>query len=494
MSAVDGGLTRADLLRRAAGVAVGVAFLDACGSSSRSGVAGARTTTTAAAPAGTTRAFHSRPDLKPPVITVLRNTGAAAPGLLFLAPNSGPGQRGCLIVDERGEPVWFHPTTPATAMNLRSAVYRGKPVLTWWEGKTQHGLGAGTHVIMDDSYRVIERFPAGHGLSSDLHELIVTPQGTAYVTAWDLRTRDLRALGGPRRHPVVEGVVQELALPSGRVLFEWHSLDHVALTESHQSIGPRFDYFHVNSIDVAADGNLLVSARNTWAVYKISRHTGRVMWRLGGKRSDFRMGRGTFFSWQHDARHHAGERLLSLFDDGGGSPRTEPQSRGLVLALDEKRMRATLQRAYVHHPPMKARALGSTQLFANGNALIGWGTEPYFTEYSSAGAVVFDAKLPSGGENYRTLRFSWVGRPSSPPRLVEQGGSLFVSWNGATEVASWQFRTGSGPSSLSASATVPRAGFETSLAVPSGAAYASAVALDAAGNVLGSSVPLRLGA
>jgi hypothetical protein len=476
-------LTRAALLRRGAGAAAGIALLDALGSPAR----GASSTGT--------HTFVSRPDLRPPRVTVLRNDAATAPGLLFLAPSSGPGQRGGLIVDDSGEPVWFHPTTPATAMNLRAAVYRGKPVLTWWEGTTEHGLGVGTHVVMDDTYRVVERFPAGAGLASDLHELIVTPEGTALVAAWEIRNRDLRSVGGGSSRPVIGGVVQELELPSGRVLFQWNSLDHVALDESYATIGPRFDYFHLNAIDVASDGSLIVSARNTWTVYKIHRPSGRVLWRLGGRRSDFRMGRGTAFAWQHDAREHAGGRVLSLFDNGG-APWVQPQSKGLVLALDERRMRATLHRSYVHRPAAKAYKLGSCQLLPDGNVLVGWGTSPRFTEYSGAGKVLLDATLPRGGENYRTLRFPWVGRPSTSPRLVAHpagGTSLYVSWNGATEVASWQLRTGSAPGSLSPASTVPRKGFETALTAPAGVAYAAVAALDRNGNVLGSSPAIKLG-
>jgi hypothetical protein len=483
MSARDR-LTRAELLRRGAGAVLGVALLEAWGSEPL-----------VAAPAPSTRTFFSRPDLRPPAVTVFRNAGGTEPGLLFLAPSSGPGQRGGLIVDDRGEPVWFHPTTPVATMNLRAAVYRGKPVLTWWEGKTEHGLGVGTHVIMDDAYREIARFPAGAGLGADLHELIVTPEGTALVTAWEIRNRDLRSVGGKRRWPVIAGVVQELELPSGRVLFEWNSLDHVAPRESYAAVGPRFDYFHVNSIDVASDGNLIVSARDTWAVYKIHRRSGRVIWRLGGRRSDFRMGRGSAFAWQHDAREHDGGRLLSIFDNGG-SPWVQPQSRALLLDLDEQRMRATLHRSYVHRPPAKARKLGSCELFPDGNVLVGWGTDPRFTEYSADGRVLLDGTLPRGGENYRTLRFPWTGRPSEPPRLAAhppRSSSLYVSWNGATEVASWQLRTGPAPGSLSPAATVPTAGFETALPAPAGAAYAAAVALDRKGGVLGSSAPLKLG-
>ena len=177
------------------------------------------------------------------------------------------------------------------------------------------------------------------------------------------------------------------------MLFEWRSLDHVAIEESHAPISTDtpFDYFHVNSIELDADGNYLVSARNTWAIYKIDRGSGNVIWRLGGKKSDFAMGPGTVFAWQHDARHHgATDQLVSLFDDGA-APQVQPQSKALVLALDTKRMRATLHRRYTHDPPVLSHALGSTQLLPNGNVLVGWGTAPWLSEYTHDGELVFDA-------------------------------------------------------------------------------------------------------
>lgn len=436
--------------------------------------------------------FHSRPDLKPPVVSVLRDGGLTAAGLVFFAPSSGPGQRGCLIVDDDGEPVWFRPTVPATAMNFRAALYRGEPVLTWWEGKSMHGLTEGTHVIVDRSYRVVARFPAGDGRPSDMHEFLLTPEGTALVTSYQVVRADLRRAGGSRLGRVVGGIVQELDLPSGRVLFEWRSLDHVSVEESHTRVGPRFDYFHINAIDVAADGNLLVSARNTWTIYKIDRQSGKVIWRLGGRRSDFAMGAGTVFAWQHDAREHAGGTLLSLFDNGG-APRVQPQSKGLVLSLDTRRMEARLHRAYVNRPAMRADALGSLQLLPNGHALVGWGTEPYFTEYDSAGEPIYEAKLPHGGQNYRTLRFPWRATPAARPDLAAAGGPLlYASWNGATEVAAWQLRTGRTARRLAAGPTTPRRGFETPLHAPPGARYATAVAVDELGRALGTSAVVRI--
>jgi len=487
-------LTRLDFLARSAAVGLGALGLGAV-----DGTSALAAIERSSAAVGGVRRFVSRPDLVPPVLTAASRARGVADGYVFLAPSSGPGQRGALIVDDEGDPVWFRPSTPVTAMNFRAAAYRGRPVLTWWQGKTEHGLGDGTHVVLDESYREIARLPAGRGRPSDLHEFLVTDRGTALVTSWERETMNLSRLGGPSNGVVVGGVVQELELPSGRVLFEWRSFDHVPIDESHTGMTDRaaYDYFHVNSVELDHDGNLLVSARNTWTIYKLDRGSGRVMWRLGGKRSDFAMGPGTGFAWQHDARRHGGngEYLLSLFDDGA-APVVQPQSKGLVLALDLRRKRATLRHAYRHRPRALAHALGSVQVLPNGNVLVGWGTEPYVTEYAHDGRVLLDLHLPPTGQNYRALRLPWRGRPAVPPALAARRTAgrhqLFASWNGATELAAWRLETGARAGSLADSGTVPRRGFETRFVAPAGAAYAAVVALDRHGRPLGRSKTVRL--
>jgi hypothetical protein len=404
--------------------------------------------------------FVSRPDLDPPVVRILGRSGGVAPGRLFLAPSSGPAQHGPLILDDTGEPIWFR-STGLPAMNFRAQTLHGEPVLTWWQALPGGGLGRGEHVIVDATYREVARFPAGKGRRSDLHEFLLTDRGTALVTSFEIRDRGARGL-------TMGGVVQEVQVPSARVLFEWRSLDHVPVDESYSPVGYPWDYFHVNSIDVDADGHLLVSARNTWAVYKVHRRTGAVLWRLGGKRSDFALGAGARFAWQHDARSHEVGRALSIFDNG------EKRSRGIVLELDTKRMRASLLHEYAHQPELHAHKLGSVQLLGNGDVLVGWGTDPHFTEFSAGGAVRLDATLPRGGESYRTLRFPWTGTPHDGPTAAVRGSTVYASWNGATDVASWRIEPG-GP-------TVRRTGFETPLPLRAG----HVVALDARGQALGS--------
>jgi Arylsulfotransferase (ASST) len=420
---------------------------------------------------GVTPPFRSRPDLAPPPVTILHAASGTAPGYLFLAPSSGPGQRGPLILDDAGEVVWFRPVSPRTAMNFRAQTFHGEPVLTWWESLPGGGLGRGEHVIVDASYREIARFPAGDGMRSDEHEFLLTERDTALVTSFEVRKRGASGL-------TMGGVVQELDVPSAHVLFEWRSLDHVGVDETYSTkVGYPWDYFHVNAIDVDVDGNLLVSARNTWTVYKVNRRTGAVMWRLGGRRSDFELGPGARFGWQHDARGHDGGRAVSVFDNGAG-----PFSRGLVLGLKGKH--ATVLHEYRHSPPLHAYKLGSVQLLGNGDVLVGWGTNPHFTEFSADGAVKLDATLPHGGENYRTLRFHWEGRPVEAPRAVARAGTVYASWNGATEVASWRLEPGG--------AAVRRTGFETALPAPAGARTVRAAALATDGRLLGRSAPLTL--
>ena len=489
-------ITRAELLRRAGAGAAGLAAVGggAYGISRLlHDTADAKVVPTVEA--GKAYRFRSRPGLRPPVVTVLDKANGTGRGYLLLTPSSGPGQSGPMIVDDAGNIVWFRPTK-ATAMNLRTALYKGRPVLTWWEGEVDKaGLGLGEHVIVDHSYHVIARFPAGRHRGGDLHELILTPDGTALVTAWAKVTRNLLGRRGRRRHTVVDGIAQEVEVPSARVLFEWRSIDHVGLDETYVGVGPQFDFFHINSIDLAPDGDLIVSARNTWAVYKISRATGRIVWRLGGKKSDFQMGPGVRFAWQHDARLH-GDGTISLFDDGAAPP-VEPQSRGLVIQLDEAQMVATLAREYTHRPnKLLAHYMGGMQVLPNGNAVVGWGSEPYLTEFAHDGSIVFDARLPRGGQTYRAVRMPWAGRPRERPSLasdrVDGHARLYASWNGATELRAWHVRSGSHASRLADAATVPSTGFETSIELLDRAAYASVTALDATGSPLATSRTIRV--
>ncbi len=395
--------------------------------------------------------------------------------------------------------MWFKPLpTNTEATNLAVQEYEGKPVLTWWQGNISiHGFGLGEDVIADDTYTDIAHVRAGNGHQSDLHEFQLTPQGTALVTAYDPILCNLSSVGGPAYGGVTDSVFQEVDVKTGLVMYEWTSIDHVALEESYEpasrsSAADPFDFFHLNSISVDRDGSLLISSRNTWTVYKLGQQSGQIVWRLGGKHSSFKMGPATGTAWQHDPRELP-NGSFSIFDNGS-SPKAHDQSRAVVESVNPQSGTVTLVDRLTHTPPLLVESQGNVQALAGGDWFVGWGQEPFFSEFGPEGKLVFDAHFPVHDESYRAFRFAWTGTPAHPPAFAfapagAAGGTVYASWNGATEVASWRLLAGASASSLSTIAQVPRSGFETAIPLPAGTAgpYLAVQALSAAGQVLGTS-------
>ncbi|HEX5801156.1 MAG TPA: arylsulfotransferase family protein [Gaiellaceae bacterium] len=459
------------------------------------------------APEPAAQQFRSRPDLRPPPVEIAEQSRGAAPGYVFLAPKREVAQAGPLILDDEGEVVWFRPLDTHGVTDFRVQRYDGRPVLTWWRGQSERGIGDGHFVILDDAYREIATVSAGNGLTGDIHEFLITDRDTALILVYHRVPRDLRPLGGPARGEIWDNIVQELDIATGRVLFEWHSLDHVAPAESYAPVpdpekgeeADAYDYFHVNSVDVDDDGDLIVSARNTHAVYKLDRDTGEVIWRLGGKESDYALGPGVRFAWQHDARRQPDD-TLTLFDNVAAEEDEGGASRVIVLRLDDEPRRATLERSYRHPTGLLSTTQGNAQFLPGGHVFVGWGSQRWFTEFDSDGDVAFDGSFGSeGADSYRAYRFRWVGRPVEAPAVAVEPGEgderwvVHVSWNGATEVARWQVLAGAEARRLQPLAERARTGFETVVPVATDAAMLQVRALNARGAVLGTSRPVDLG-
>lgn len=446
-------------------------------------------------PSGEVYQFRSRPDLSPPAVRIDINEPGQVDGLIFMDSQGGVGNEGPMIIDGSGELVWFRqvsasPHSPKRAFNLRVQHWQGKPALTYFDGSVVADHGAGEDVILDTSYHEIARVRAGQGYTDDLHAFRLTPHGTALITAYGIATADLRAYGGKANGIYVYGVAQEIEIATGKVVFEWRSDHHVPLEETYARVGKgALDYFHINAVDYTHDGNLLISARNTWTVYKVERTTGQVLWRLGGKKGEFSLGPGAHFAWQHDANLHPGN-VLTVFDNGAGDYRTEKVSRGLVISVDEQARHATLQHQYLHpHFPLQAGALGSVQLLAGGQAFIGWGLLAGFTEYGADGKPLLDGRLSGrDAQSYRAFRLPWTGIPTDPPTATadRHGGTavVYATWNGATQVSEWLVLGGAHPSSLATIGTAAKAGFETVITVPNAPPHLAVVALDADGHRL----------
>ncbi len=443
---------------------------------------------------GGVQSFHSAPDLHPPTVVVTDDKTRSPRGDVFVAPQYGPVQDGPMIFDSRGQLVWFMPFATAqktVVTNFRVQRLYGQPVLTWWQGQDHYGNGAGVGMIYDRRYQLVAQVKAANGLDMDFHEFLLTNGGDAYLTAsWPVWVPGYRV-------PVMDSTVQEIDIKTGLVLFQWDALNHVSLRQSYTGAPTTgiYDPFHVNAISVERNGNLVLSMRSTSGVYEVSRRTGKVIWTFGGNASSFPLDDSTETSGQHDVRARPGKEL-SLFDNGGGPPRARDYSRGLLVRLDPRRKTVKILREYQHQPPLTSNFEGSVQNLAGGDVFIGWGEQPYFSQYDAAGRQVFDAHFPEATASYRAFLESWHATPplselrSVISRSAAGTYSLYASWNGATDITGWRLLGGQSPTALAPISTVRSTGFETAIGIDPHVPYYAVQALNASGHVLGTSQTL----
>jgi hypothetical protein len=366
-----------------------------------------------------------------PPVTVTTDAPGAAGGDIFVSPfgASSTYANGAEILSPDGQHVvWSHPVAPGQEIaDFRTQTYRGQPVLTFWQGTGLGGLAQGTDYIYDDNYRQIAAVHAGNGYSADGHEFVITPQNTALILSYAKGTADLTDIGGPSDQTVINGIVQEIDIRTGRVLFEWNSADHVPYSESEQplpaSASTPWDWFHVNAVKPDGRNHLVIDARNTWTAYQINRHTGAIDWKLGGKNSSFTLQAadgqvlnddGKIFAWQHDAEAQ-GHGIYTVFDNeaagaantGTGVSSELPYSRAVTIRIDRRAGTATLIDSADQPESQLASSQGNTQSLPNGNVFTGWGSLPTFSESDPSGDVVFEAHFPAGVNSYRAYRLPW---------------------------------------------------------------------------------------
>ncbi len=443
-------------------------------------------------------------DLQPPPIDVLKTSPHLADGSVFVAPKittaGTPGQQGPEVVDNQGRPIFFQPIDlPYQASDFRVQQYRGHPVLTYNVGQSTggpgHSFGAG--IILDQHYHQIATISSGNGLEqADQHEFRLTPQGTALITVYHAVPYDLSPYGGPANGQVFDGVAQEIDVATGKVIWQWDSLDHVPLSDSYIPVptdpSKPWDYFHINAVSPDTDGNLLISGRGVSTIYKVDHHSGSIIWRLGGKQSDFDLGPGVQFNGQHNALPEA-PNVVRIFDNGnGGGPATGLPSRVIDVRLDTKAKTATLLTSVQHPDGLIANSQGNSQRLPGGHLFVGWGSVGRFSEFDAAGNLLWDGQVPSGYDTYRAYRSDWTGDPDTDPTAIaERTGADQVSvqaiWNGATEVARWQVLAGSHRWGLRPAGSASWNGLATELTVHTSAPYVEIVALDRRGRPIGRS-------
>ena len=483
--------------------------------------------------------FVSRPDLQP--VELQFNQGEAwsedyanSDEYIFFTPDfeTPTPSSAAMILDAAGEVVWMDPSKQHDNDNghfdLRVQEYQGEPVLTYFKGPGADGWGYGDIYLMDETYHVFTAVTTGGSLpphETDFHDMVITDDDTMLVMAYVTTQTDLTDVGGPSDGWVHDGVVQEIDIETGEVLFEWSSLDHVPVTEAvynfedehaaqqdaidegdeDAELGSReepFDYFHINSATLDDDGNIIISARHTHAVYKLDRDTGDVIWTLGGTASDFQLDDDAVFAWQHSAARDT-DGTLVLFDNHTREPDGD-SSRGLRLDLDEDAMTAAVVTEYLPPETRPSGWMANTQPLDNDNVFIGWGSQPYFSEYTNAGELIYDVchgdachdeeAIGGGGGSYRAYKGAWEGHPTTDPDVVVQQNDdgqdhVYVSWNGATEVAQWRVLTGDDAASATETTVADKTAFETAIPIDAPADYVAVEALDADGKVLATGTP-----
>jgi hypothetical protein len=471
----------------------------------------------AASTSSRTYTFVSAPDLHPPILDVLEKKRGLAQGDLLVAAqgnirvgSANRDQSGPLILDGKLQPVWFS-NRGGGLLAFQQETYEGHPVLVWAEGKPPTGNPGPTHggsphampipretvMVVNEHYRRVAKLNARSPWNVDAHDISIIGKDIWVPVDRMAKHQDLTRYGGPQDGGVFDVGIQEYQLSTGRLLRTWDPLTlgakgGVPLSASKERVSSVWDAYHLNSVQALPDGDVLVSMRNTWAVYLIDPRTDKVIWTLGGKDSTFKLGNGAKFDWQHDAQlvdpgqgGLGADVELTVFDDNS----SRGSARGLILRLNTVTDQATLVAAYRHHPALTASVEGSMQVLSNGNALVGWGSpSAEFTEFSKTGRQLLDVGFPLGEQTYRALLTdTWVGTPYYPPSGAIRGTTAYASWNGATEVAKWEVLAGSSAGNLRVVATHACAGFETAIKLAHTYALYEVRALNSGGTTLGTS-------
>ena len=366
-------------------------------------------------------------------------------------------------VDVNGVPLFAHRTD--ASMDLQR---QPNGQLTVFRRSAVPGAGDDL-VVLDDALRPVATRRTVGLKNTDGHDAILLPDGTLWLMAYEPRNPDGSGL--------VDAIIQRID-PDGTVGFQWSSAPYVA-----DSVVAQNDYAHVNSMQVMADGDLLVSFRHFSSVFKIatSAHDGfepgDVVWKLGGRDSSFTFppGEGGPCA-QHSARQLPDGHIL-MFDNGSwnssqamcvdptnpdGPPVQRVQTRILELALDEEAGTATVAKSYAP-PSWFAIFAGSAQHQANGNTLIGWAeeTQALASEIDSTGNLLWQLKDPSATFPYFTYRAAKavvpdvidpaviVASPAQSASYVE--GATVATDYGCTDRGGSSLQTCVGPSTLDTS-------------------------------------------
>ncbi|KAF5715237.1 hypothetical protein FMUND_6957 [Fusarium mundagurra] len=448
-----------------------------------------------------------------------------ASGFLFLTMEHGD-KSGPAIFSSKGLSLVYADISYAKTFDARAQVKSGGKYLTFIEGGRCHAFDAN----YQKKWTVeIEDLGTTQG---SIHEFEFTTQGgTALMTAVQDVRYNLTALGGEMDGWLSDSIFQEVELETNRVTNVWRSFTHVNLTDTMVKYSPKktfmhgdgFDWFHIDSVSKTSKGHYLVSSRSLSAIILLQADSLNPRWVLGGKRNQFKDlsgGNAINFANQYNAKFVQGnESQISFFDNQvttSGSCSGDNCSRGVVVELDYEEMTVRLLHEFYHPQKISSGSGGSVQGLDNGNFLIGWGANPGITEHTSNGTVIMDIQrgvIPHATDGdpdldmsvYRAWKMEWIGRPPWGPSIASAlpgneatNATIYVSWNGDTQVDRWEVYAGEDDKNATSSprllANSSRFGFETEIlleALPLPRS-ARAVGVSKSGKILGSTATVNL--
>ncbi|KAF2452797.1 ASST-domain-containing protein [Lineolata rhizophorae] len=461
--------------------------------------------------------YQTSEEIASPIFNVLheQEDDVSNSSYIFMAPRAGAvfAPAPMIIDAETLDLVWFGEGY-GEVFDVRVQQYDDEDYITFWVGEILGGHGRGHYLMLNSSYDIAYNLSAVDvNVDGDFHEFQLTQEGTALVTVYEPIPYDLSDLDIEDGW-IIDGVFQEIDIATNELIFMWRASDHFTMDDAFippqdtgQDEDNGFDFFHINSVEKDEAGNYLVSARHTHTVCYVDGSTGDVLWVLGGSRNEFddlSGGNATNFSWQHDARwvDESDPTTFTLFDNhDNGHTDPDMPTRGLRITVDTDAMTAVVDETYMSPNGLISQSQGNLQLLDNGNVLMGYGSEPIFTEYSPDGAVLWDVQFGIMGNrsvnSYRVYKQDWTGRPSAAPVIAagdgdnsSTDGMLFFSWNGATGIDAWALLAANESADALLNGTmwwknVTSAGFETNVTVGDAARFVLAVPLDADGNVVG---------
>ncbi|KAJ2990570.1 hypothetical protein NUW58_g2884 [Xylaria curta] len=402
------------------------------------------------------------------------------------------------------EPQW------SVVHNSHIGQFNGNDYLVFI-GQRRVGKGLSTTCLLYDSTYTLAYNISAHAIghaSMGTHECQLTANGSAVIILTEVIVFDLTAVGGPTEGKILDNIIQEIDVATGELLWIWRASENYDLSESYleyrDGLGA-YDYIHMNSAERTPEGDFLVSARHTRNIIFVDRESGDISWTLGGKKNNFidiSAGNAIDFGWQHHARfRNAARTHLTMFDNHNNVSVigcSTNCTRGKHVELDYENYTVRLISEFYHPESLVSGFEGSYQQLQSGNVFLGWGANPTFTEHTPSGECVldvqFDAWRPDKGYpiNYRAFKMDWKAYPTWDPVIAalhtQRNGQfkVYVSWNGATEVAEWQLFVGDSYEEVTTSAIVtPRVGFETEIPLKSDRSLVRAAALDKDGQVLG---------